>query len=162
MKKPTKMEFATITAIGLAFLMSGCGTYSSVGYTRVASVTVVDKPAKVSGTVVFSGVVDTAWRYGHIPWYYFWAIGNVAPTRYTYHVVLRPDTSPNRQPLPNDFRIMQTERPIAMRTPPAKGLFLLDDGDKVLVGLSNRTLDRRTRVIVYPLREEQIGSGKIK
>ena len=114
------------------------------------------KNLKVSGTVVFSGVVDTAWRYGHIPWCYFWAIGNVAPTRYRYHVVLRPEISQNQQPLPNDYWIMQTERPIAMRTPPAKGLFLLDDGDKVLVGLSNRTLDRRTRVIVCPLREAQI------
>jgi hypothetical protein len=130
-------------------LLTGCGTYSSDGYTRVASVTIANSPTDVTGAVVVPGVVDNAWDYGHVSWYYFLALGNVAPNRYTRHVDLRADVPRSQGQTTDELRIMQTEKPVGLRTLPPKGLFLLRDGDKVLLGLDKPTVDRRTRVVIY-------------
>ena len=136
----------------LVVMASGCSTYSSEGYTRVARVTTVNTPASVTGEVKYAAVVNEAWDYGHVPWYYFWAIANVAPTRYTRHVDFRLMVPSGQAGVSGELRIMQTERSIARRTPPAKGLFLLKAGDEVLLGLDKPQVDRRTRVVIYPIR----------
>lgn len=145
------MKVLLLCCLPLAWMISGCSTYSSEGYTRVARVTIVNTPASVTGEVKCTAVVDEAWNYGHVPWYYFWAIANVAPTRYTRHVGLRLEVPPNQAGVSGELRIMQTESPVALRTPPAKGLFLLKAGDEVLLGLDKPQIDERTRVVVYPI-----------
>jgi hypothetical protein len=145
------MRIQLLCYLSLVLMASGCSTYSSEGYTRVARVTIVNTPASVTSEVKCTAVVDKAWDYGHVPWYYFWAIANVAPTRYTRHVDLRLVVPPDQVGVGNELRIMQTERPIALRRPPAKGLFLLEAGDEVLLGLNKPQIDKRTRVVVCPM-----------
>jgi len=145
------MNALLLSCLSLALMASGCSTYSPEGYTRVARVTTVNTPASVTGEVKCTAVVDKAWDYGHVPWYYFWAIANVAPTQYTRHVDLRLAISPDQAGVPGELRIMQTEKPIALRTPPAKGLFLLKAGDKVFLGLDKPRIDKQTQVVIYPM-----------
>ncbi len=145
------MKVPILCCLLLILVASGCSTYSSEGYTRIARVAIVDTPAAVTGEVKCSAVVNKAWNYGHIPWYFFWSIANVAPSRYTRHVDLRLAVPPDRAVAAGELRIMQTEKPIAMRTPPAKGLFLLEEGDEVLLGLDKPQIGRRTRVIICPI-----------
>ena len=146
------MKAPILCCLAIALMASGCSTYSSEGYTRVARITTVNNPASVTGQVKCTAVVSKAWDYGHVPWYYFLSIANVPPTRYTRHVDLRLAGPPNQAGVARELRIMQTERPIARRTPPAKGLFLLEAGDEVLLGLDKPRIDRRTRVVICPSR----------
>ncbi len=146
---PSRLRNLNILLLCALLAGGGCATYSQKGYELASRVTIVDSPGAVTGVTKHRATVKRTWRYGHVAWYHCCALGNVALTRITCHVDFDIEKAAQTTSGDNLLKIRQTEKPIGVRSSPEKGLFILKEGDEVIIGMTQ--FGRRVLVTIYPL-----------